>query len=94
MPPAAQHTPVRSVTSTKSTPVKVEQNEHHGLKMEDDSLEYEAEEDPFSSQERIDAEAVELANTRVAHKIATLTRKARGDVISPTDTPVPSFQPG
>ena len=85
MPLATQHTPVRNAISTKSTPVKVEQNEHHGLKMED-SLEYEEEEDPFSSQERIDAEAVELANTRVAHKIATLTRKARGDVISSTDT--------
>lgn len=88
MPLAAQHTPVRNAMSTKSTPVKVEQNEHHGLKMED-SLESEAEDDLFSSQERIDAEAVELANTRVAHKIATLTRKARGDVISPTETSAP-----
>jgi len=59
------------------------------LKIEDDSLEYEAEDDPFSSQERVDAEAVELANTRVAHKIATLMRKARGDVLLPTDTSAP-----
>ena len=85
---AAQNTPVRSATSTKSTPVKVEKNENRTLKM-DDSLEYEAEEDPFSSQELVDAEAVEHANNRVAHKIATLTRKARGEVIPPTDAPVP-----
>jgi hypothetical protein len=87
IPPAAQHTPVRGVTSTKSSPVKVEQYESHSLKMEDDSLEYEAEEDPFSSQELADAEAVELANTRVAHRIGSLTRK--GEDIPPTDTPVP-----
>jgi len=86
MPPAARRTPVRNATPTKSTPVKVEQNGRHGLKMEDDSLEYDAEEDPFSSQELLDAEAVELANTKVAHSIVTLTRKARGEV---TDTSVP-----
>jgi len=93
MPLATQHTPVRNTRSAKPTPVKVEQNEHHSLKLEDDSLEYEAEENPFSSQERVDAEAVELANTRVAHKIATLTRKARarGGVIPPTDTSVPAL---
>jgi len=79
---------VTNATPTKSTPVKVEHNGHHDLKMAD-SLEYEAEEDPFGSQERTDAEAVELTNTRVAHKIATLTRKARGDVISPTETSAP-----
>lgn len=84
----APATPVKNAITTKSTPVKEEQNEYHGLKMAD-SLEYEAEEEPFGSQERIDAEAVELANTRVAHKIATLTRKARGDVISPTETSAP-----
>lgn len=84
-PPAVQHTPVRS--ATKSTPVKVEQNGHHNLKIEDDdSLEYEGDDDPFSSQELADAEAMELANTKVAHKIATLTRKARGEVAA---TPVP-----
>ena len=89
MPPAAQHTPVRSATSTKWTPVKVEQNGNYGLKAEDDSLEYEAEENPFISQELKDAEAVELANTKVAHNIATLTRKARGEIISPSDASVP-----
>jgi len=84
IPPAVQHTPVRS--ATKSTPVEVEQNGHHNLKIEDDSLEYEADEDPFSSQELVDAEAIELANTEVARKMATLVRKARGEV---TDTSVP-----
>ena len=85
MPTTAQRTPVRS--ATKSTPVKVEQNGHHDLKIEDDTLEYDADDDPFNSQELIDAEAVERANTKVAHKIATLTRKARGEVTN-TSAPI------